>query len=67
MYAFQMNYKYKPNDIIKTKLNKTYKIIKKAGFNELGLDLHWSEKNYLVEFENKKIILSEKYLNNLNN
>ena len=39
MYAFQMNYKYKPNDIIKTKLNQTYKIIKKASFNELGLDL----------------------------
>ena len=64
---FQINYKYKPNDIIKTKLNQTYKIIKKSGFNELGLDLHWSEKNYLVEFENQDIILSEKYLNNLNN
>ena len=67
MYAFQMNYKYKPNDIIKTKSNKTYKIIKIASFNELGLDLHWSEKNYLVEFKNKYIVLSEKYLNNLNN
>ena len=40
MFAFQMNYKFKPNDIIKTKNNQVGKIIKKAGFNELGLDLH---------------------------
>ena len=61
-----MNYKYKPNDIIKTKSNKTYKIIKQAGFNELGLDLHWSEKNYLIESDGKYIVLSETYINKLN-
>ena len=60
-----MNYKYKPNDVIKTKSNKTFKIIKQASFNELGLDLHWSEKNYLVEVDGKKMVLSETHINKL--
>ena len=57
MFAFQMNYKFKPNDIIKTKNNQVGKIIKKAGFNELGLDLHWSEKNYLIQLNNQELVV----------
>ena len=38
MYSFQMNYKFKPNDKVKTKSNIVGKIIKQASFNELDLD-----------------------------
>ena len=54
MYSFQMNYKFKPNDKVKTKSNIVCKVIKQASFNELNLDFHWSEKNYLVETNDKK-------------
>ena len=63
MYSFQMNYKFKPNDKVKTKSNMIGKIINKASFNELNLDFHWSEKNYLVQMNNnKRIIISEEHL-----
>ena len=63
MYSFQMNYKFKPNDKVKSKSNIIGKIIKQASFNELDLDFHWSEKNYLVEtIEKKKFVISEQDL-----
>ena len=63
MYSFQMNYKFKPNDKVKTKSNIVCKVIKLASFNELNLDFHWSEKNYLVETnDKKKIVIPEQDL-----
>tara|TARA_B100001250_G_scaffold412992_1_gene445712 strand:- start:1756 stop:1974 length:219 start_codon:yes stop_codon:yes gene_type:complete len=54
-------YKYKPNDIIKLKDGNVCKIVRIADWNEYGCDFHFFEKNYVIDFIEKKKPLSASY------
>ena len=47
-------YKYKPNDVIELKDGNKCKIIRIADWNEYGCDFHFFEKNYVIDFIDKK-------------
>jgi|LauGreDrversion4_1035100.scaffolds.fasta_scaffold07893_8 hypothetical protein len=43
---------FKAGDTFYTKTNQKGKVLRVANMNEFGLDFHYEEENYVVEFDN---------------
>ena len=54
-------YKYQENEVIKLKDGNVCKIVRIADWNEYGCDFHFFEKNYVIDFIEKKNPLSASY------